>query len=254
MFAEINKEAMNTLPFSIHTLGESKKQAAISRPHGFDHHHLIWVTDGSGIFDVNGNVFTLEKGEGLFMRNGIPHNYGGDGISTMWFTFTLNDSVLDYMGVGDYLIFSAPDNLSSEVLQLMAFANGNSNPLTRSAAGYSFITDFFTKVLSSKISVSDKVLDILERRYSEALSLDDIADELGTDRYSLCRVFKSEKDSTVMDELFKIRISKVKRFLKMSDDNVADIGMMCGFENPCYFIKRFREAVGCTPAQYRKRN
>lgn len=254
MFAEINTEAIKILPFSIHTLGESKKQSAISRPEGFRHHHLIWVTKGSGIFEACGNTFTLEAGEGLFMRKDIPHSYSGEDLSTMWFTFELDGRMLDYMGVGDYLIFNVPDNLSAEATQLMVFANGNSNPVTRSAAGYSFITDFFTKVLSDNISISDRVIDILERRYSDILSLDEIADELGTDKYSLCRIFKSEKNSTIMEELYKIRISKAKRFLKMSDDNVSDIGIMCGFENPCYFIKRFREAVGCTPAQYRKRN
>ena len=254
MFAEINKEALAVLPFSIHTLGESKKQAAVNRPEGFGYNHLLWVTGGSGVFEVKGNIFTLESGEGLFMRKCIPHSYRGDSLSTMWFTFALADNVLDYMGIGEYFTFNAPDTLSTEATQLMSFANGNSNPVTRSSAGYSFIMDLFTKILSDKISFADKVIDILERKYSELLSLDDIAEELCTDKYSLCRNFKNEKGSTVMDELFKIRISKAKRFLKMSDDNVADIGMMCGFENPCYFIKRFREAVGCTPAQYRKRN
>jgi len=254
MFAEINKEAMSVLPFFIHTLGESRKQAAINRPEGFGYNHLLWVTDGSGIFEVKGKNFTLENGEGLFMRKCIPHSYSGDNLSTMWFTFALADNVLDYMGVGDYFTFNTPDNLSAEAVHLMSFSNGNSNPVTRSAAGYNFIMDLFTKILSDKVSFSDKVIDILEKKYSDLLSLDDVAAELCTDKYSLCRNFKSEKGSTVMDELFKIRISKAKRFLKMSDDNISDIGMMCGFENSCYFIKRFKEAVGCTPGQYRKKN
>ena len=254
MFAEINKDAMSALPFAINTIGESKKQPDMIRPAGFNYHHLIWVTRGSGIFETGGKTFVLGSGEGIFMRKGVPHSYRGDDYSTMWFTFAMNSSTLDFIGVGDYLVFRAPDNLCSEAMQLMAFANGNSNILSRSGAGYTFITEFFSKVLSDKVSISDKVLDILERKYSVPLSLDDIADELGTDKYSLCRIFKSEKNTTVINELFKIRISKAKKFLKISNDSIHEIGLMCGFENSCYFIKRFKEAVGCTPSQYRKRN
>ncbi|MBR5309109.1 MAG: helix-turn-helix transcriptional regulator [Clostridia bacterium] len=251
MFAEINKNAVKSLPFVIQTLGESTPQLPINRPDGFGFHHLIWVTEGSGSFTADGRTFTLEKGEGIFTRALIPHSYHGEDFSTMWLTFTMDSPMLDFIGIGDVLRFCTPDNMTNEARHLLNFANGKSNIVSRSAAGYSFITDFFMKVLSQSTSVSDRVLDILERRYSEPLSLDDIAHELCTDKYTLCRVYKSEKGVTVMDDLFRIRISKAKRFLKISSENISDIGLMCGFENSCYFIKRFREKVGCTPAQYR---
>ena len=254
MFAEINKEAAKLLPFTLQTLGESRNQTAINRPNGYPYHHLIWVTNGSGAFEIGGKTFILEKGEGMFMRALVPHSYSGDDFSTMLVTFSMDNTVLDYMGAGDYFRFIAPENLSSETLQLLDFANGNSNTVSRSAAGYTFVTEFFAKVLSETVDFSERVVEILERRYSEPISLDDIAEELSVDKYTLCRRYKAEKGKTVMDELFRIRISKAKRFLRMSDENVADIGKMCGFENSCYFIKRFREYVGCTPTSYRKDN
>lgn len=254
MFAEINKEAVKLLPFTLQTVGESRKQSAINRPEGHPYHHLIWVTSGSGAFELGGRTFILEKGEGMFMRAHIPHSYSGDNFSTMWFTFSMDNTALDYMGAGDFFRFNTPENLSSEALHLLEFANGNSNTVSRSAAGYTFITEFFAKALSETVDFSERVIEILERRYSEPISLDDIAEELSTDKYTLCRRYKAEKGKTVMDELFRIRISKAKRFLRMSEENVADIGRMCGFENSCYFIKRFREYVGCTPSSYRRSN
>ena len=254
MFAEINKNAAKSLPFVIHTLGESAPQSPINRPTGFETHHLIWVTEGSGTFTIDGKTFTLEKGEGIFTRAHIPHSYKGEYFSTMWLTFTMSGDALDCIGIGNVLHFFVPENMTNEARHLLAFANGNSNIVSRSAAGYSFITDFFMKVLSQSTSISDRALDILERRYSEPLSLDDIARELGTDKYTLCRTYKAEKGVTVMDDLFRIRISKAKRFLKISSENISEIGLMCGFENSCYFIKRFREKVGCTPSQYRSKS
>ena len=93
---------------------------------------------------------------------------------------------------------------------------------------------------------------ILECRYNEPLTLDEIATEVGMDRFSLCRYYAAERGMTVMDKLFHIRIEKAKRFLKYGTDPIEQVGRMCGFDSPSYFGKRFREAVGQTPAEYRK--
>ncbi len=253
MFAEINKKALKALPFATATIGESKPQSKIVRPRGLEAHQIIWVTDGSAIFTFGSEKYSAKKGDGFFMRAGIPHEYEGN-FSTMWMTFTMSEDALDYLGAGDYFQFVAPSYLYDEMSRLSEFAGGNSNPVTRSCAGYTLVTELFSRVLSDSLSHSARVREILECRFSEPLSLYDIADEVGLDRYSLCRIYKKERGITVMEELFKIRISKAKSYLKLSNDSVASIALMCGFENSCYFIKRFREAVGCTPIQYRKRN
>lgn len=253
MFVEINKEALKRLPFALHTIGESNPQGNISRPNGFAFHHLLWITEGSGIFEIDGEILTLSEGEGIFTKSGIAHGYSGK-FSTMWLTFAMEEKALEYMVPKPWFSFTIPENMTVEARQLMAFSEGKSNIFSRSAQSYVFVTDFFMKVLSTSISLSDKALDILERKYSEPLSLSDIAQELHTDKYTLCRIYKSEKGVTLMDDLLRIRIQKAKSFLKISGEKVSDIGMMCGFENSCYFIKRFREKVGCTPSQYRNRN
>ena len=252
MFAEIHKEIYSTLPFALATLGLNTNQRPIDRPEGFNYHQFIWVCEGCGLFQMGGERFVLEAGEGVFIRAGFPNSYEGKHFVTSWCSFTMPEDTLDYLGIGDYLRFSVPSYLDQEADQLMRLANGDSTPLSRSSAGYAFVTELFSSILNSDDSISVKALRLLEQKYSEPLTLTDIADELRVDRFLLCRVYKKERGITIMNELNRIRIAKAKRFLKHGNAPVEEVGRMCGFESPSYFGKRFREATGQTPAEYRK--
>ena len=254
MFAEIHKNRDIALPFVLATLGESVRQSPIHRPDGLHDHQFIWVKEGAGAFEIAGEHFTLEVGEGVFMRAHVPHRYEGKPFHTAWCTFAMSAQTLDYLGVGDFLRFSVPSYLDRETAHLMALANGNSTLLSRSAAGYAYVTELFSTILASTDTLSTRVLRLLEQRYAEPLTLYNIADEFHTDRFALCRAYKQERGVTVMEDLNRIRIAKAKRFLKYGADPIEKVGRMCGFDSPSYFGKRFRESVGQTPAEYRKKS
>ena len=112
----------------------------------------------------------------------------------------------------------------------------------------------FTAILSSKESKAVRVRRLLEQRYAEPLTLLEIAEYLNTDRFLLCHLYKQEYGITMMDDLNRIRIQKAKKFLKSSSEPIETVGKLCGFDSPSYFGKRFRETVGCTPTDYRKKH
>lgn len=252
MFAEIKRDADAFFPFVLTTVGETEHQTPMSRPDGFNSHHFLWLKTGKGTFRFGEDRFELSAGEGVFIRAGVPHSYEGKSFSTAWCTFLMSDAMLDHLGVGDYMRFRVPADLDREHGQLYRFAIGESTILSRSAAGYTFVMELFNEILTPTEQLSLRVNRLLERRYAEPLTLDLIAEEVGVDRFTLCRAYKRERGVTVMEELTRVRIAKAKRFLKYSAASVESIGRMCGFESPSYFGKRFREAVGCTPAEYRK--
>lgn len=251
MFFEIDKEAVRAIPITLCTVGQTLREERISRPAGLGFHEIIWVRRGSGNFSVAGEYFVLEEGQGVFMRGDVPHEYYGDGFTTAWCTFSMPEKTLDFFGVPRVMRFDVPAFFDSETDALHDFAVGDSNVMTRSSALYSYLTDFFSAVLAENDTLSVRVSHMLESHYGEPLTLDEIARETGTNKFSLCRSFMREKGKSVMDELKRIRIAKAKRFLKYSSESVESIGKMCGFENPSYFAKRFREECGCTPTEYR---
>lgn len=163
------------------------------------------------------------------------------------------DSVLRHFGVDRYLRFSVPDFLDNAKDELERFANGNTTPVMRSAAGYTFVVDLLEAIRQSGESADQKIRTYLESHYGEDISLDDLAVTVGCDRYAVCRLYKKARGITVMDDLKKIRVAKAKRLLQYSADSIEQISHQCGFGSPSYFTKRFREEAHCTPREYRDR-
>lgn len=252
MFAEINKDALALLPFSLNTLGESRTQPPLHRPEGNSYHQIIWVRGGEGIFRFPNETHTLGVGMGVVMRRGVPHRYEGEQFHTAWLTFRGGDGLLDYCGVGDCYVFRVPSFLEEATEELDRFIAKNSTPLSRASATYSYLTELFTAIRRPSEPTEERIRMFLENRYGDSLSLEDIAAYAEMDKYALCRYFRRVRGHGVMEELKLIRIAKAKRFLRYTADPIEKIGQMCGFESPSYFSKRFREVTGCSPAEYRR--
>ncbi len=256
MFAEINTKSFLLLPLVLSTIGRCTHQGAINRPRGLEHHEFIWVRKGSGDFLVDGEKFVLKTGEGVFIKSKTSHSYHISGDTedfyTCWFTFSFNGDISEYFGFDNHFRFDVPSFLNKETDALERFCIGESTPLSRSAALYSLISEIFSAVLPANERLEDRVRHYLESHYSEAITLDAIARAVGHDRYSLCHYYAENCKHSVISELLSIRLSKSRRFLKYTSDSVEQIGKMCGFDNPSYFSKRFKEKYGKTPREYRK--
>jgi AraC-like DNA-binding protein len=83
------------------------------------------------------------------------------------------------------------------------------------------------------------------------------------DRYSVARHF--ELDPSTLSRLFskvgpgfnnylnQLRIDMARQVLRSSNESVEAVAAACGFTTSSYFIKRFRQSLGCTPQQWRAR-
>lgn len=253
IFAEIDKDGLRRLPLGLAGLRDSGRQGNVTRHRGFEFHQILWCTAGSGSYEVGGEVMTLTPGEGVYMRPGVPHSYGGEDFHTGFCSFSIAESVTEIMGIGDWFRFRTTPTFLRELDNLLHIAIGDSTLIDRSAAGYYFVTGFFASQSRAEISPAERIKRIIERRYSEPLSLLDIAEEMGMDRYSVCHIYKQHSGVTVMEDLLRIRLQKAKQLLKYDTATVEEVGRLCGFDSPSYFGKLFKKKNGCTPAEYRRR-
>lgn len=98
----------------------------------------------------------------------------------------------------------------------------------------------------------NKVIDILERDYSQDISLNLVAEQLSMNPAYISRLFKQITGQTFVDYLKHIRIEKSKELLVQSELKVNVVGKQVGYENAYYFIKVFKDMVGLTPGEYKK--
>ncbi len=256
IFVEMDNRFLSNkdmLPFVLTSVGDMKDQTPVDRPLGHDKHHLIVVTEGSGEFTGPNGSFILSKGDGVFWHAYVPHSYkkAGASFDTAFMTFWSSDSILDYYGVGDEFRFYSYQRLLPNLDSLYNFATGDSNILSRSARGYSFIVDWLYTTLEPSVPLTVKVKRYLEINYSKQISLDDVADYVRMSKYALCHLYKETCGTTVMKELQNIRIAKAMSLLKYSNEPIGKIAERCGFLNMSYFDKVFMSSTGMTPKDYR---
>jgi len=92
---------------------------------------------------------------------------------------------------------------------------------------------------------------IIDRLADRTLQITDIANHCGVSRRSLETRFLQAVGRTLLQELTNMRMERARTLLRDSHDTVTEIAQACGFNDPNYFTKAFRQRHGHAPLNYR---
>lgn len=93
---------------------------------------------------------------------------------------------------------------------------------------------------------------ILDTRYEESHTLENLSMEIGINKYRLCREFSKAFNISPLKYLNHVRIEKAKELLIETNDTIVSIGESVGIENTTHFINLFKKETGDTPLKYRQ--
>lgn len=88
--------------------------------------------------------------------------------------------------------------------------------------------------------------------YSEDLSLEKLALNIGVSPKYLSRIFKNESGQTISQFITQSRMLTAGVRLRGSNDSVSLIARESGFADPLYFSRVFKSFYGVSPTNYRK--
>ncbi|MCR5747386.1 MAG: AraC family transcriptional regulator, partial [Lachnospiraceae bacterium] len=89
--------------------------------------------------------------------------------------------------------------------------------------------------------------------YQDRISLSDIAASASISDRECLRCFQNNLGTTPFTFLLRYRCRVAADRLKRSADPVTEIAYGCGFSSPSYFGKIFRQEMGWSPSDYRKK-
>lgn len=93
---------------------------------------------------------------------------------------------------------------------------------------------------------------MVDERWHEKLTLDDIARGCGINRDKLTRGFREIYQCTVAEALSERRLKQARDMLAASDLPVASIGYRCGYLNNASFTRAFSRRFGMAPTMMRR--
>jgi transcriptional regulator GlxA family with amidase domain len=79
----------------------------------------------------------------------------------------------------------------------------------------------------------------------------DMASAAAVSRSGLQRKLKQAMGITPQDLLKEARIKRACQLLRQTDKNVAEVAYACGFSDPKYFSRSFKQSTGKSPTEYR---
>ncbi len=105
-------------------------------------------------------------------------------------------------------------------------------------------------------NVSRGVLQDIEKEirtnFADNLTLKSLSKKYYVNSSYLGQLFKKKYDQSFKDFLCSVRIDEAASMLLKSDDKIPVIAEKVGYKDTDYFISKFIELKGCTPAKYRK--
>lgn len=148
--------------------------------------------------------------------------------------------IMDTMrGTEEFYLEEAKAIAVSVLVNIAREARGERNPLGE---------------ISGKMAIPvSRALDYITLHYMEPLKVDDLAKWCHISETHFRRLFSAYMNMSPLEYINLVRIETACDYLKKTDESVADIANKCGFTTLSTFNRNFKQALGVSPSEWRKR-
>ena len=95
--------------------------------------------------------------------------------------------------------------------------------------------------------VIEPALAIIRDRYSERITVEELAAACFVSKYHFCRIFKLSTGLTAIQYLNRHRLKIAEELLRRKGARIGDVAAAAGFESASYFSKLYKNHFGTSP-------
>lgn len=98
-----------------------------------------------------------------------------------------------------------------------------------------------------------QLLKYINTHYSEPIKMKELADMCHISETHFRRLFSSYMNMSPLEYVNQVRVRMACEHLKRTNEPVADVAVKCGFSTNSTFNRNFKQLIGVTPMEFRKR-
>ena len=220
-----------------------------------------FILSGSGILEIGGRVYSVAQGQMFFIPPGEIMRYYPDKDTPwdyVWFSLT-GDMAAKY---GRLLGFSVNSPVKS-----MQYFQGVRRRLQKLFATlveenggvFSVLSAFYGILELCTSDAAPSGIQAVKRYIDESFTLpgfcvEQLCYDAGLSHAQLLRLFRSAYGMTVIKYVINKRITLACELLTTTDMSVGSVALSCGFSDEPHFMRTFKQRVGISALQYRKKH
>ena len=240
---------------------------------------LLYMVSGDVTAVVDGaKIGHLSPGHLLYIPAGMPYKLKGQYLRLVVITFdptadnpepderlrpvsvseydeTLVHSVAEYAPLDRMIHIEDMESERDTMLGLVSLFTSAEGAYK--AQGSAILKQLLLKVIETvdENALPARMVEALDNYIRENAG-DDISNTeigaiFGYHPFYISKVLKDRKGTTLRQYIIAYRLKLAKKLLEESGKSVNEISEECGFNDPSYFTKTFKNAFGMTPKDYR---
>lgn len=264
-----------------HTTGLSAENSTISSPHQTPRFMLYYFIHGSGNIKIEGKNYVIRDGDIIILN---PSEMFCCSVDANKFheriVLHFTDNLLNHFPKDCSELYSPflnrkkgiSNHISSEVVKkhnldnilknlYLTVRDSNSvkeilvlckmTELLSVLCDISKKTDSQSTIKSTENTVINEVLEHLNNRFREEISIDSVAEEFNIDKSYLSHLFKSCVGTSVWNYVIFRRISYFNDIVNKGI-SIEQASRLAGFNNYSNFFRLYKKHTGITPTEYKK--
>ncbi len=246
--------------------------------HWHDDLEFMYILSGTMQYNINGEIITIEKGNGIFI-NARQMHYGFSALKQEceYICILLHPILLCTSGSIDrdfvspfiydnsipYILLDKGTYWQKEILddikKMYDCKNSKSAQLYIQNLFYHIWILLTENAMNSwqkrkqdrNLSVLKDMLSYIQKNCAQRITLETIAKSGNISKSTCLAIFKKYLYDTPTNYLINYRLNNALSMLKETDLSVSEIALLSGFNGISYFTKTFRKVYGCSPSEYR---
>lgn len=238
------------------------------------HHELLFVCSGTGIFNIKDRRYTIKKNTLLYISPGHPYSIELDptapaGLLTVHFSYTkvnFNEGKWDIVGETRSLSQKFARELEDPYLVEEQFEK-LVDCWNQKLPGYEFMARTMLQQLMITIMQNlnkhpknfansmkiEKIIQHMHQNIQGKITLPELSEMVQMTPAYMSRTFKETTGYTIIEYFNKLKIDKAKTLLIEGDKKIKEVSQELGFADEFYFSRIFKKIEGITPSQFYSR-